>query len=308
MTQSAPPTTLDDLVEAFVAHQRRTRGLQPRTLEGYSSVVRLLIRESLGGDPIEIGNLVARHVTEFVHAMSGRYSPRSMKTVRTALRSLFRFLRVEGLCDDRLELAIPVLPSWRRAALPRGLGEEEFRTLLASFDSSTPCGRRDRAIAECLASLGLRPGEVAALRLDDIDWRGATVRVRTRKTGRGALLPLPRVAGGAIVDYLRHERPSGVRRELFLQHLGRKRGLPVSSGVVSAVVYRGLHRAGIQAPVAGAYALRHTVASRMVCRGVSLKEVADFLGHRSLDTTTIYAKLDVAALGEVALPWPEVSP
>lgn len=307
MKHSDVSTTLDLLVEAFVDHQRRIRGLRDRTLQGYSRIVRLLIRNSLGEDPIDVGDLGCAHVTEFVQAMSERFSPRSMKCVRTALRSFFRYLRTEGLGDERLELSIPAMPSWRRTTLPRGLNEEQLRSLSASFDVSTPCGRRDCAIVECLASLGLRPGEVAGLRLDDIDWRGGTVHIHTRKTGRGAVLPLPRGVGRTIVDYLRYERPSSDQRQLFLQHLGRKRGAPVSSGVISAVVYRGLHRAGIEAPIAGAYVLRHTVASRMVGRGISLKEVADFLGHRSLDTTTIYAKVNVAALREVAMPWPEVS-
>jgi len=134
------------------------------------------------------------------------------------------------------------------------------------------------------------------------------VYLRTRKTRRGAVLPLPRDAGCAIVDYLRQERPRTGERHLFVQHLGRRRGAPVSSAVVSATVVRALRRAGIEAPLAGAYVLRHTVASRMVRRGTSLKEVGDFLGHRCLDTTTIYAKLDVPALCDVALPWPEVMP
>jgi len=308
MTHFDDPRALDHVIEAFADHQRRTRGLRDRTLQGYTSIVRPLLRTSLGEDPIDVGELDTCHVAEFVHAMSGRFSPRSMKLVRTAMRSFFRFLRTEGLCDERLDLAIPAMPSWRRTTLPRGLSEEQLRSLLASFDVSTPCGRRDRAITECLASLGLRPGEVAALRLDDIDWRGGIVHIRTRKTGRGAVLPLPRAAGQAIVDYLRHERPCGEQRQLFLQHLGRKRGAPVSSHVVSAAVHRGLRRAGIEAPIASAYVLRHTVASRMVRSGLSLKEVADFLGHNSLDTTTIYAKVDVVALAEVAMPWPEAAP
>ena len=308
MRHSDVPTTLDRLIEAFADHQRRTRGLRDRTLQGYASIVRPLLRDSLGEYPIDVGELDTCHVAEFAHAMGGRFSPRSMKLVRTATRSFFRFLRTEGLCDERLDLAIPVMPIWRRATLPRGLSEEKLRSLLASFDASTPCGRRDRAIVECLSCLGLRPGEVAALRLDDIDWCGWIVHITTGRTGRGALLPLPRAVGCAIADYLRHERPNGEQRSLFLQHLGRKRGASVSSGVVSAVVYRSLRRAEIDATIAGAYVLRHTVASRMVRCGISLKEVADFLGHRSLDTTTIYAKVDVVALREVAMPRPEVSP
>jgi site-specific recombinase XerD len=224
------------------------------------------------------------------------------------LRSFFRFLRAEGLGDDRLEIAIPAVPRWRLSTLPRCLSDEQLEQLLAAFGAATPCALRDRAIVLCLSTLGLRPGEVAALYLEDIDWRRGTIHLRTRKTRRGAVLPLPRDAGRSIVDYLRRERPKTGERRVFVQHLGRRRGAPISSAVVSAAVVRALRRAGIEAPLAGAYVLRHTVASRMVRRGTSLKEVADFLGHSCLDTTTIYAKLDVPALCEVALPWPEVTP
>ena len=159
---------------------------------------------------------------------------------------------------------------------------------------------------QCLSTLGLRPGEVASLRLDDIDWRGGTIEVPTRKNRRGAVLPLPRVAGEALVDYLRGERPATDERRVFVKHLGMHRGMPISSTAVSGVVTRALRRAAVDAPLGGAYVFRHTVASRMVQQGASLKEVADVLGHRSLDTTAIYAKLDLPSLREVALPWPEV--
>jgi len=157
-----------------------------------------------------------------------------------------------------------------------------------------------------LATLGLRPGEVADLCLEDLDWRTGVVHLRSRKTGRGATLPLPREAGRALVAYLRHDRPTTESRRVFVQHLGIRRGTPLSSTAISEVVARALRRAHIEAPLAGAYLFRHTLASRLVRKGASLKEVADFLGHRSLDTTTIYAKLDLPALREVALPWPEV--
>ena len=158
----------------------------------------------------------------------------------------------------------------------------------------------------CLSSLGLRPGEVANLRLEDIDWRDGTVELRTRKTRRGAVLPLPREVGRAIVAYLRKERPTTAERRVFVQRIEPHCGEPISSNAVSAVAVRACRRAGIEPPLAGAYVFRHTVASRMVQRGVRLKEVADFLGHRGIDTTTIYAKTDLPALREVALPWPEV--
>ena len=298
--------TLDALIEAYRQHQRRTRGLRDQTLRSYERLARLLVRVALGDDPIDPTRLNPRDVMAFVASMRGRYSPRSMKTVRAALRSFFRFLRVQGLCDERLEAAVPAVAHWRLSTLPRCLSDQQLGRVLASLDSSSRCGRRDRAIVLCLSSLGLRPGEVANLRLEDIDWRDGTVELRTRKTRRGAVLPLPREVGCAIVAYLRKERPTTAERRVFVQHIGPHCGEPISSNAVSAVAVRTCRRADIEPPLAGAYVFRHTVASRMVRRGVRLKEVADFLGHRGIDTTTIYAKTDLPALREVALPWPEV--
>src|SRR5439155_2937944 len=115
-----------------------------------------------------------------------------------------------------------------------------------------------RAIVVCLASLGLRPGELVNLRLEDIDWRAGTVLLRERKTRRGAVSPLPREAGRAIVAYLREERPATDERRLFVQQLGAARGRPLTSNSVSGVVVRALRRAGVDAPLAGAYVLRQT--------------------------------------------------
>jgi len=297
--------TLETLVEAYKQHQRRTRGLREQTLHGYERFVRLFVCAALGDDPIDPRQLGPADVVGFMAAMRGRFSPRSMKAVRTALRSFFRFLRVEGLCDERLEAALPRVAHWRLSTLPRCLSDEQLALVLASLDASRSCGRRDRAIVVCLASLGLRPGELADLRLEDIDWRAGTILLRERKTRRGAVLPLPREAGRAVVAYLREERPATKERRVFVQQLGVARGRPLTGNAVSGVVVRALRRGGVEAPLAGAYVLRHTVASRLVRRGASLKEVADLLGHRALDTTTIYAKLDLAALREVALPWPE---
>jgi len=299
--------TLDALIGAYKQHQRRTHGLREQTLRGYERLVRLFVRTGLGDDPIDPTRFSPSDVIEFIALLRGRYSPRSMKAVRTALRSFFRFLRVKGLCDDRLEAAIPTVAHWRLSTLPQYLRDEQLEQLLSSMDVSTPCGQRDRAIVWCLATLGLRPREVADLRLKDIGWRNGTIQLRARKTGRGAVLPLPREAGRAIVAYLRGQRPTTKERRVFVQHLGPHRGEPISSNAVSAAVVRALRRAQVDSPLAGAYVLRHTVASRMVRRGSSLKEVADFLGHRCLDTTAIYAKLDLPALREVALPWPEVA-
>ena len=298
--------TLDDLIEAYTQHQRRTRGLRPQTLRGRARLVRMLVRAALGADPVDPAGLAPADVVTFITSLRGRFSPGSMRTVRSTLRSFFRFLRFEGFCGNELETALPTVAHWRLATLPRSLTEQQVQQVLGSFDTPTPCRRRDHAIVQCLSTLGLRPGEVADLRLDDIDWRRGTIEVRTRKNRRSAMLPLPRAVGQALVDYLNGERPATVERRVFVQRLGARCGKPISSTAVSGVVARALRRAAVDAPLAGAYVFRHTVASRMVQQGASLKEVADVLGHRSLDTTTIYAKLDLPRLREVALPWPEV--
>jgi len=199
--------TLDSLVEAYKHHQRRTRGLREQTLQDYQRFVRPFVRVALGGDPFDPASLSPSDVVAFIASMSGRFSPRSMKHVRTALRSFFRFLRVEGLCDERMEAAIPTVAHWRLSALPRCLSDLQLEQVLTSFDTSTPCGHRDRAMVLCLASLGLRPGELAELRLEDFEWRRGTIELRTRKSRRGAILPLPHKAGEAIVAYLADRSP-----------------------------------------------------------------------------------------------------
>lgn len=300
-------SNLDAILRAYAQHQDRTRGLRPRTLQGYQYVTRLFVRTVLGKDPIDVTSLSPANVVTFFASLRSRFRASTMRTVGTSLRSFFRYLRVEGLCDARLEVAIPAVARWKLAHLPRGLSDEQYDRLIASLGTATLCGRRDRAIVLCLATLGLRPGEVAQLRLPDIDWRDGTLQLATRKSRHGAILPLPRDAGRAIVEYLREERPQSRERRVFLRHSGGRRGEPITAGIVTGAVVRALKRAGIDAPIAGAYVLRHTVASRLVRQGTRLKEVADFLGHQDLGTTTIYAKLDLPALREVALPYPEVS-
>jgi site-specific recombinase XerD len=205
-------------------------------------------------------------------------------------------------------MAIPKVAYWRLSSLPCALRDDQLTEVLASFDPSSPCGHRDRAVVVSLATLGLRPSEIAALCLEDIDWRKGLFHLRTRKTRHGAVLPLPRAVGRAIVTYLRQARPATPERRVFVQQIGSRRGRPISSTAVSAIVARALRRAKVDTTLTGAYIFRHTVASRLVRQGASLKEIADFLGHRNLETTTIYAKVDLPALRRVALPWPEVRP
>jgi len=306
-----PVWTVDLLVESLVQHQKRTRGTCAHSLRQLSRDLNDFLRFALGPDPITPDQLTARHVNEFITARAAHFKPRTVKVTATSLRWLFRFLRLEGISTARaLEEAVPTVAQWRLSGLPRGLEDRDLARLLDSLDGSTAIGLRDRAIIILLASLGLRAGELADLQLEDLDWRAGTVSIRRRKAGHGALLPLPPDAGQAIVAYLQQGRPKTADRHVFVVQKGLQDriGAGFSGAVVAGIVQRALLRAGVVVPCCGAHALRHSLATRMVQHGARLDEIANVLGHRSLESTAIYAKVDLPMLREVPLPWPEVRP
>ena len=222
-----------------------------------------------------------------------------------ALRSFLRFLQMKGLCAARLVNAVPYIPAWKLSGIPNYLTKEQLDELLSSFDRKTPTGRRDYAIAICLARLGLRRKEASQLTLDDIDWRSGSLHIISSKSRRFSSLPLPEDLGKAIVDYLRNGRPPTEERRVFVCHRHRV-GAPLKSAAIGTIIRRRFKRIGMKVPSRGTHILRHTVATHMVQQGVNIKEVADFLRHRSLDTAVIYTKVNLPMLLEVALPWPKI--
>lgn len=215
------------------------------------------------------------------------------------LRAFLRFCFLEGdLATDLSQAALPVTGR-RRSWLPRGISKVEARALLASCDRRSGIGRRDYAVLVTLLELGLRRGEVAALRLDDIDWRNGELVVRG-KGAREDRLPLPADVGEAIAGYLRRGRPASDRREVFLR--ARAPLGPIDAGTVSSTVRRACRRAGIAE--VGAHRLRHTTACDMIAAGVPLTQIAQVLRHQSLQSTAVYARVDVEQLRLLAAPWP----
>jgi site-specific recombinase XerD len=268
----------------------------------YARFVRAFLEERFPGGRVEIGDLHALDVVTFIGLAADRYQPRTVELVATSLRSFFRFLRSQGLGAVGLEDAVPMVPH-RRSGLIRHLDPGSLEQLLASLDTSSARGLRDRAIVLCMARLGLRVSEVCRLHLDDIDWRQGLIRVAARKTGHGARLPLTGEVGAALADYLQYGRPRTPAREVFVL-LNLRPGAPISDSIVGRAVDRALERAGIDAPGRGGNLLRHSLATGLLARGVGLGEIAGLLGHSRLATTRIYAAVDVEALREVALPWP----
>lgn len=287
------------LLEAFRVWMRERRGTTELTLYNYSLPIRDLLSH-IGNDPTVLD---ARCLREFVLKQSqrGRFMA---QRCRTALRMFLRFLIAEGSCQASLLGAIPVVPNWRLTSLPRYLPPEHIERLISSCDPLSSIGKRDRAILLLLARLGLRAGDIAQLQLADIDWKNASLQV-SGKSRQQTRLPLTQEVGQAIAEYVRFGRPPTSADAVFLR--SRAPFLALNSHcAVSVIVASAIRRSGIKRPGRGAaHLLRHSVASSMLRSGASLQEISALLRHRSIETTQIYAKVDVAGLQQIAQPWPE---
>jgi site-specific recombinase XerD len=222
-----------------------------------------------------------------------------------SLRSLFRWLQYNGDSGVDLIAAVPSFCRWRHAALPPTLSDNQYREFLATFARTSVVGRRDYAMAVCMGDLGLRAAEVAELLIDDADETTATIKITAGKTRRGRVLPMPSRVQKAIFAYIRRGRLASTDRHLFLRHR-TPAGIGVSRELVRGVVRRAYAKVIGCEQQTGTHILRHTAATRLHRAGADIKQVADILGHRSIDTTAIYAKVDLDRLCCVALPWPTV--
>jgi site-specific recombinase XerD len=293
-------TPQEMLLERYRRYLTMERGLVASTARYYIHLVRPFLTTRVTDGGIDLEHLAARDVSAFVLAECSRLSVPSAKNLVTALRSLLAFLHVDGLTDRSLTAAVPSVAEWRLAGLPRALEPDQVRRLLASCDRSTVAGSRDFAILTLFSRLGMRSCEVAALELEDLDWRAGEILVRG-KGDRQERLPLPPDVGAALSAYLRNGRPEGVAcRRVFVSVRAPLRPM-TSSGVKQAV-----HAAGLRTGLGktGPHRLRHTAATEMLRAGASLTEIGQVLRHRRLQTTAIYAKTDREALRILARPWP----
>ncbi len=298
-----PATPVEEKLRCFDAYMDHVRGLAAKTRSQHCCTVSRLLREQFGDQPIVIAAIVPEALRRFVACQSERYrSPGNAASMIAALRGYFRF---RSTCGDDVHALIGVLAypmRWALSSLPQTLSSTEVERLEAVLGDAT--GRsphRAEAMVRCALDLGLRRGEIAGLSLDDIDWRAGTLRLRRTKGQREDCLPLPQATGRAIADYLRRERPQTPSRALFVRH-ATPIGQPIGPDTVAKAIRQAYARAGL--PYTRTHLLRHTLANRLLAGGSSLKEVADVLRHRSLETTQIYAKLDGHNLSAIALPWP----
>jgi integrase/recombinase XerD len=287
-----------DLLKEFSTWMRAQHGTQDQTLYNYSKPIRALIRH-IGEDPTKLN---ARLVRLFVLKQCSRTGWAAAKHCTTAVRAFLRFLIADGRCRASLLGAIPVVAHWRLASLPRYLAPEDVERLINSCDERSPIGKRDRAILLLLARLGLRAGDIVQMGLEDIDWKGAWIHV-SGKSRRQTRLPLSREVGQALVAYVQDGRPAGYADAMFLRSRAPFRALG-NHCAVSMIVSNAMRRAGIKRPGRGAaHLLRHSVATSMLRQGASLQEISALLRHRSIETTQIYAKVDVKGLRQIAQVW-----
>jgi integrase/recombinase XerD len=288
------PSPLNSFRDWLLQH----RGLSMVTVERHERLLTRML-PALGADAGEYNAALVR--TVILDQIRG-CRPAHAKTIVGALRVYLRFLATSGACQPGLDHALPTVAEWKLSSLPRYLDAQQVARLIDSCSKDGQQGLRDRAIVLLL----LRAGDIANMRPTDIDWREGTLLVRG-KGRRDVRLPLPQDAGDAVLDYIEGARPQVAIDRVFLCAKAPFR--PIRCGpIVSGIVRAALRRAGIENPPShGANLLRHSTATMMLRGGATLDQIGTVLRHKSPDTTAHYAKVDIAALQQIAQPWPKES-
>lgn len=296
------------LLAAFDAYLRDVRGLQPRTSAGVVLHARRLLHWYRAARPGKaLSDLESQDILAFVTHLGAACAAEATRSAAVShVRSLLRYLHGEGVLTDDLARLVPRVPIWQFATVPPHLAWSDVRAVIDAIDHTTAVGKRDRALLLLLATTGLRSQEVRRLELSDLGWRTSEVHIRRTKCRRERVVPLLEEAGRALAKYILTGRPPCAHATIFLCHVPPVRPIPLAS-TVAAIVRRRMTEAGLPASRGGAHLLRHSLATRLVQQARPIKEVADLLGHRTIDTTAIYVKVAVPQLKRLALPFPGVS-
>lgn len=285
----------------FFAYLRTERGLRPATLVQYEGHLHgfeaYLDRIGLGALSALSPVVLSAFLVE--RGSRGGLALVTLRELGGILRVFLRYAHREGLVPADLSPTVEGPQAYRLATVPRAITWDEVRRLLEAVDRRTPCGKRDYAIPLLLVTYGLRAREVAALTLDDLDWKRERLRIPERKAGHAAAFPLSPIVGEALVAYLQQGRPQTADRHVFFRAVAPC--APITHAVVSRCVVRALQRAGITVPRPGSHTLRHTCVQRLVDADVPFKVIGDSVGHRSPAATAIYAKVAIETLRQVAL-------
>ena len=306
VTPAKPPQPRNDqqrLIDEYRRYLLQERGLAEASLLNYIPFAEQFLSDRFGPSAMDPSELTAKGVGKFLQDRARQLCPGRAKLLVTALRSFLRYLRYQGQISVDLAACVPSVAAWSLSTVPKFLPAGTVQQILDHCDRNTPDGKRNYAVLLLLARLGLRACEIVALSLNDIDWDNGRITIRGNG-GRWAQLPLPVDVGEAVAIYLQTGRPRCLCRQVFLRHRAPLCGF-AHSITVSTIVRRALTRAGIDSVRKGAHLFRHTLATDLLRKGVSLDEIGELLRHRSPNTTALYAKVDLTALRALALPWPE---
>ena len=294
------------LLTIYLDHLRHVRGLEPKTCEGLLTCARRILTWLTGHLPDQpLAAMTGEHVLGLMqHLLSLSANDYTRSSTTSYVRTFLRFLQWSELNSQDLARFVPRTPCWRLAHLPPRLAWEDIRRAIDAIDVTTPSGMRDRALLLMFATTGLRNKELRLLELQDIHWRTAEVLVRRTKGKRGRVVPLLDETGAALADYILYARPKIASPQVFLSYAPPARPFKCPASL-SRIVRSRLERSGIElSGAAGAHLLRHSLATQLVRQRRPINEVADLLGHRSIDTTAIYVKVALPQLTDVALPFP----
>ncbi|MBY3027347.1 site-specific integrase [Rhizobium leguminosarum] len=293
----------EEIVDVFGQYLSAERGLAAATVGSHKLLSLRFLREVCPAGADGFAAFTPEIVIGYVerHALDG--SADSGKAMCGVVRAFLRYLHLKGFISMPLAGCVPSIRRWRLAGLPTFLPPEKVQKVLDACDRTTAMGRRDYAVLMILAKLGLRASEVSNLNLDDIDWQSGTILVHG-KGRRQATMPLRHDVGTALVAYIRHGRPASACRRLFLRTLAPHVGF-TSGSAITWIAKQALEQADIEGYAHhGAHLFRHSLATDLLRSGASFAEIGQLLRHRSIDSTRIYAKLDIDKLRELSLPWP----
>ena len=297
------PSALDRALHTYTDYLQRERGLAQRTVGQYQHYVREFLVSRFRRGSIRLSALSQADTHRYIRCKCRVACANTLHGVVAALRSYLTFLHLRGEVRTDLASGIPAVACWRLSTVPKYLKPAEVEQLLNSCDQSTARGQRDYAILLLLARLGLRAGELVAMRLDDLHWDSGEMLVRG-KGQRYDRLPIPKDVGKALAAYLRKGRPQCQTRHVFVRINAPHREFG-GSYAISAIVQQAMDRIGLQPPCKGAHVLRHSLATHLLQRGASLAEIGEVLRHRNPITTELYSKVDLKALHALAQSWPE---
>jgi site-specific recombinase XerD len=300
----------DRLLRRYEQHLSGTCGLAHSTIHYRLRYAGALLTQLQLRQVRQLRAISPHQIAHYVSSAGRRCKPSSGQVVASSARSFLRFLLLHDLISRDLATAVPSFANWRLASLPKTVSRAELDKMVNLTAQSTPLGRRDRAVLLCMTELGLRAADVASLRLDSVDLIAGILRLRSPKQRNEVELPMTRRLAVAIRGYLDQGRPACQTASLFVLHRAPF-GAALRPLAIRGIVRRRAAEAGLRDRIRGTHVIRHSVATQLINAGASIKQIADLLGHQSIDTTAIYAKVDLQSLASVALPWPtrlEVTP